>query len=143
MSMAVIRQQLSALLGREVKQIRKTDERPSRVSVIDVIFAVTGKDKNQAGEDFRRLAARYPDVKANCFNEVALHPDVNSVGVHVEFPDSRGNASNSASPSYCAQPEPGKRRKPDDGCVANDGATIEAQISGGPRKGPGGFRRWF
>ena len=26
------------------------------------------KDKSQAAEDFRRLATRYPDVKAKCFD---------------------------------------------------------------------------
>ena len=68
--------QLAALLGRATVQIRKTDETPTRVSVIDVIAAITGKDKNQAAEDLRRLTARHPDAKANCFD--------------VKFRDSRG-----------------------------------------------------
>ena len=39
-----VQQQLSTLLGREVKQLRKTDETPPRVSVIDTICVITGKD---------------------------------------------------------------------------------------------------
>ena len=64
------------LLGRQKVQIWETDEDPPRISIIDVIAVVTGKDKNQAAEDLRRLTARHPDVKANCFN--------------VKFRDSRG-----------------------------------------------------
>ena len=56
------------LLGRQKVQIWETDEDPPRISIIDVIAVVTGKDKNQAAEDLRRLTARHPDVKANCFN---------------------------------------------------------------------------
>ena len=59
--------QLAVLLGRQTVHIRKTDEDPPRISIIDVIAVVTGKDKNQAAEDLRRLTARHPDVKANCF----------------------------------------------------------------------------
>ncbi len=40
-----LRQQLSALLGREVKQVRKTDETPPRVSVIDVVSAIAGQER--------------------------------------------------------------------------------------------------
>ena len=64
--------QLSTLLGREVKQLRKTDEVPPRVSIVDVAALITGKDKNQAAEDFRRLTTRYPDVKAKCFDVYLL-----------------------------------------------------------------------
>ena len=60
--------QLAVLLGRQTVHIRKTDEDPPRISIIDVIAVVTGKDKNQAAEDLRRLTARHPGVKANCFN---------------------------------------------------------------------------
>ena len=38
--MAGIVQQLAAPAGREVKQVRKTDESPSRASVIDVAIAL-------------------------------------------------------------------------------------------------------
>jgi hypothetical protein len=71
-----IHTQLAVLLGRQTVHIRKTDEDPPRISIIDVIAAVTGKDKNHAAEDLRRLAARHPDINANCVN--------------VKFRDSRG-----------------------------------------------------
>ena len=61
--MADIRQQLSALLGRDVKnQIRKTDETPPRISVIDVVQAITGKDARHAAQEVRTLCSRYPEV---------------------------------------------------------------------------------
>ena len=71
--------QLAALLGRKAVRIRKTDETPPRVSVIDVVSAITGKDANYAGEQLRRLVARYPDVNSNCVNVK-----------FVKFPDYRG-----------------------------------------------------
>ena len=44
LKMAGIQQQLGALLGSEVKQIRKTEEDgTARVSVIDVVSAITGQ----------------------------------------------------------------------------------------------------
>ena len=58
-----IHTQLAVLLGRQTVHIRKTDEDPPRISIIDVIAAVTGKDKNQAAEDLRRFAARHPTTK--------------------------------------------------------------------------------
>ena len=60
--------QLAALLGHPVKRIRITDETPPRVSVVDVISAITRKSANEAAEQLRRLIERYPDVKANCFD---------------------------------------------------------------------------
>ena len=61
--------QLAALLGkRRVAQIRKTDENPPRISIIDVIATISGKDKNQAAEDLRRISAGHPEVKAICFD---------------------------------------------------------------------------
>ena len=82
--MAEIQQQLSALLGREVTQIRKTDSEPPCVSVYDVISAVTGMNGNHAGKAYRDLVARYPDV--------------HSVGVNVKFPDSRGQKGQKSTP---------------------------------------------
>ena len=41
MGMADIQTQLSTLLGREVTQVRKTDEVPPRISVIDVAVVIT------------------------------------------------------------------------------------------------------
>ena len=70
-AMADIRQQLAMLVGKEVKDIaniRKTSEVPPRVSVIDVTMAITGKNKNDAAQDFRRVIGNYPAVKANCLN---------------------------------------------------------------------------
>ena len=65
---ASIQQQLSSLLGREVKQVRKTAEQPPRLAVYDVISAVTGMTGNHAGEAYRDLAARFPEVHGNGVN---------------------------------------------------------------------------
>ena len=59
--------QLASLLGHPVQRIRITDETPPRVSVVDVISAITRKSANEAAEQLRRLIERYPDVEANCF----------------------------------------------------------------------------
>ena len=61
--------QLAALLGnKKVTQIRKTNENPPRISIIDVVATINQKDKkNQAAEDLRRLSTTYPDVKS-CFD---------------------------------------------------------------------------
>ena len=79
--------QLAALLGKKKKvaQIRKTDETPPKISVIDVISAVTGKDARHAAEQLRRLVAQYPDVDSHC--------------VHVKFPDSRGRKGQKDTPA--------------------------------------------
>ena len=79
--------QLAALLGKKKKvaQIRKTDETPPKISVIDVISAVTGKDARHAAEQLRRLVAQYPDVDSHC--------------VHVKFPDSRGRRGQKDTPA--------------------------------------------
>ena len=84
-----IPKQLAALLGRETVQIRRTSETPPRVSVIDVISAITGKDGRHAAEQLRRLVAQYPDVDSNC--------------VHVKFPDSRGRKGQKDTPSTCVK----------------------------------------
>ena len=63
--------ELAALLGRTAKDlptIRKTDETPPRISIIDVISAITGKNTNHAGFQLRRLFARYPEVNTICVN---------------------------------------------------------------------------
>jgi len=54
--------QLGALLGKEVKQIRKTEEEPPRVSVIDVATLVTGKDARKTAQDIGFVRERYPEV---------------------------------------------------------------------------------
>ena len=54
--------QLSALLGRGIKQFRITDEKPPRISVIDVAVAVTAHGANYASEAVRILCRSYPEV---------------------------------------------------------------------------------
>ena len=67
LKMAGIQQQLGALLGREVKQIRKTEEDgTARVSVIDVVPAITGQAGRGAAVQFGRLVAQYPGIDGNC-----------------------------------------------------------------------------
>ena len=65
-SMEDIQTKLSELLGREVKQVRRTDEVPPRISIIDVAIAVMGKTQHDAAQDFRRLSDQYPEVGTNC-----------------------------------------------------------------------------
>ena len=59
--------QLAALLGKKKKvaQIRKTNETPPRISIIDVAIAVTGKTHHDAAQDYRRLLNQYPEVGTN------------------------------------------------------------------------------
>ena len=66
--MSDVQKKLSALLGREVKQVRKTDETPPRVSVVDVAAVITGKDHNAAAQDLRRMSEKYPEVNAKCID---------------------------------------------------------------------------
>ena len=61
--------ELAALLGKTAKDIpiiRKTDETPPRISIIDVITAITGTTTNYAAQQLRRLEDQYPEVGANC-----------------------------------------------------------------------------
>ena len=58
--------QLSTLVGREVKQLRKTSETPPRVSVIDVITAVLGVSGNVAAVTLGRLKSEFPEVTSGC-----------------------------------------------------------------------------
>ena len=60
--------QLAALLGRGTVQIRKTNETPPRISIIDVAIAVTGKTHHDAAQDYRRLLNQYPEVGTNWFH---------------------------------------------------------------------------
>ena len=65
--MADIRKQLATLLGKSnVGHIRKTDETPPRILVIDVAIAVTRKSHHDTAQDFRRLLTQYPEVGTNC-----------------------------------------------------------------------------
>ena len=60
--------QLAALLGREMVQIRKTADDPPRVSVIDVVQALSGMTKSNAGHYVDRLKEAHPEVCADCTN---------------------------------------------------------------------------
>ena len=42
--------------------IRKTSETPPRVSVLDVIGAITGKNSEDSSKAYRRLIERFPEV---------------------------------------------------------------------------------
>ena len=68
--------QLAVLLGREAVQLRRTDETPPRVAVVDVAALITGKNHDAAAQDFRRMSEKYPDISAKCTD--------------VKFPDSHG-----------------------------------------------------
>jgi hypothetical protein len=64
-----IPRQLAALLGREsVCQIRRTDTVPSRISVIDVVEAITGQVKSNAGKTLERIKESHPEVYPNWIN---------------------------------------------------------------------------
>ncbi len=54
--------QLAALLGREVAHIRKTEETPPWISLVDVVQAITGQAKNNAGKSIERIKENYPQV---------------------------------------------------------------------------------
>ena len=60
--------QLAALFGRETVRIRKTDEMPPRISVIDVVQAITGKDARHAAQEVRTLCSAHPEV-----DEILVH----------------------------------------------------------------------
>ena len=64
-STSSIHGQFSTILGRGVKQLRKTNDRPPRVSVIDTICAITDKDGRHAAEALRDLISKYPEVDGN------------------------------------------------------------------------------
>jgi hypothetical protein len=58
--------QLASLLGGEVVQIRKTDENPPRISVIDVVQAITGQTQSNSAVALRRLRHDHPEVMTIC-----------------------------------------------------------------------------
>ena len=53
---------LSQLSDGAVRGIRKTAEDPPRVSVLDVISAVTGLDTNNASNVYTRLREQFPEA---------------------------------------------------------------------------------
>ena len=82
-----IRAQLAALLGKplaRIGQVRKTDETPPRVSVIDVICAVMGLNGNNAAMTFARLKDEHPDLTTICGQ--------------VKFTDCKGRKGNRGTP---------------------------------------------
>ena len=67
---ADIRQPLAALLGKEatdIANIRKTDS-PPRISVVDVVAAITGMTGANAGHYYERLRDSHPEVCTICTN---------------------------------------------------------------------------
>ena len=46
-------------------QIRKTDENPPQISVIDVVVAITGQTQSNSAVAFKRLQHDHPEVTAN------------------------------------------------------------------------------
>ena len=50
------------MLGRDIARIRKTNQTPPKVSVIDVVQAIAGKDARHAAEDVRSLCSSYPEM---------------------------------------------------------------------------------
>ena len=75
--------QLAALLGKKkVAQIWKTDGNPPRISIIDVIAAINGKDKNHAAEDLRRISTGHPEVNAICVD--FKFPEAKTMGAIVQ-----------------------------------------------------------
>ena len=66
--MADTRQQLSTLLGQEVKRLRVTDEAPPRISVIDVVMVITEQTGANAAHYYERMKVSHPEVCLNCTN---------------------------------------------------------------------------
>ena len=61
--MADVQQQLSALLGRGVTRLRKTDDNPARISVIDVAVALSGHGADYASQAVRNICENYAEVR--------------------------------------------------------------------------------
>ena len=72
--------QLAALLGREIFRIRKTDETPPGVSIIDVVMAVTGGSQHDAARSLRRLSDQYPEVGPNWSHLLQAAPRCKQAG---------------------------------------------------------------
>ena len=54
--------QLAALLGYHIQRIRITDEKPPRISLIDLAAATTKKDANHAAQDVGHVKDRHAEV---------------------------------------------------------------------------------
>ena len=69
LSMGDVREQLATLLQKEptdIVNIRKTDETPSRISVIDVISAIIGQTGKNASTYLERLRHIHPEIDSVC-----------------------------------------------------------------------------
>ena len=67
--MANVCEQLAIVLGKEptdIMDIRKTDDIPPRVCVLDVVGTITGQSTKNARLYYERLAENYPEVRAKC-----------------------------------------------------------------------------
>ena len=62
---ATVEREFSALLGRGVTRLRKTDETPARISVIDVAVAICGYDFRTASNVVGRICEIYEGVRTN------------------------------------------------------------------------------
>ena len=76
--------QLATLLGKPTVRIRRTDEVPPRVSIIDVVAAITSHSQSNSALTFARLKEEYPDVVVNCSE--------------ARFPDARGRRGQKDTP---------------------------------------------
>ena len=63
-----IHQQMSTLLGRDARRMRRTTEDPPRISVFDIIMAITGLCATNARHYYQRVMATHPDICTNCTN---------------------------------------------------------------------------
>jgi len=64
-----LRSQLAQILGKDVAlvgKIRKTDDEPARLSVIDVASNITGLVAREAARALRRIIETHPDLGAKC-----------------------------------------------------------------------------
>ena len=57
--------QLAALVGSNTVHMRKTDENPPRISIVDAIVAVSGGSQHDAARNLRRMSDQYPEVGPN------------------------------------------------------------------------------
>ena len=54
--------ELAAMLGRESVQIRKTNDQPPQISVIDVVVAITGQNQSNAALALKRLQCDHSEI---------------------------------------------------------------------------------
>ena len=67
--MADLRTQLATLLGRDIHDIaivRKTNESPPRISIIDVIAIIIQQKNRNAHNYFKRMKNTHPEICAHC-----------------------------------------------------------------------------